>query len=63
MADIIGIAAGLLTFAGLVGGYVYLQGLREAAARIERERDARGLRLSGMGGGRYIGGHDKPGDN
>ncbi len=62
MADIIGIAAGLLTFGGLVGGYAYLQGLRQAAGRIERERDARALRrLPGMGGA--IGGHNRPGEN
>ena len=62
MADIIGIAAGLLTFGGLVGGYAYLQGLRQAASRIERERDARALRrLPGMG--EAIGGHNRPGEN
>lgn len=62
MADIIGIAAGALTFAGLVGGYAYLSGLRTAADRLAAERLARET-APRRDEGRAIGGHNRPGAN
>jgi len=62
MADILALAAGVFTFAALCGGYALLQSYRAAGERLSRERDAIGVR-PGMGGGRYIGGQNRPGEN
>lgn len=62
MADMVAIAAGALTFAALVGGYLLARSYRAAAERLQAERDGRGLRRP-LGGGRMIGGTNRPGEN
>jgi hypothetical protein len=62
MADMVAIAAGVLTFGGLVGGYALARSYRAAVERLQRERDGKGLRRA-FGAGQAVGGHNRPGDN
>lgn len=52
----------LATFGGLVGLYTVAKSYRDAARRLERESLYNATRRP-LDGGRFIGGHDRPGAN
>lgn len=60
MADILAVAVGVVTFGGLV--WLYLS-YSAAWERVNAKRTAAETRPRLGGCGRYVGGHDRPGEN
>jgi hypothetical protein len=60
--DLIAALVGLATFAAIIGGAALIRSYRDAARRLERESLYRSTRPV-ADGGRYVGGHDRPGAN
>lgn len=60
--DLIAALVGLVTFAAIIGGAALIRSYVNAARRLERDSLYRSTRPT-ADGGRYVGGHDRPGAN
>lgn len=64
--DVLAVAVGLVTFAGLVGGYSAVSRAVNAAAERERARELEAMRRQARSSARSfaaIGGVNRPGEN
>lgn len=61
--DLLAALVGLATFAAIIGGAALIRSYRNAANRLDAERLYKATRRTPGDGGRFIGGHDRPGMN